>query len=89
MSTKRKSHARSWTARGAATRARIVDAATDLIYTHGVERTSLDDVMAVSGVSKSQLYHYFADKEGKYLFKYASNPGVDISYNPPARRIWI
>jgi iron(III) transport system substrate-binding protein len=25
--------------------------------------------------------HYFADKEGKYLFKYASNPGVDISYN--------
>jgi iron(III) transport system substrate-binding protein len=25
--------------------------------------------------------HYFADKEGKHLFKYASNPGVDISYN--------
>ena len=25
--------------------------------------------------------HYFADKEGKYLFKYASNPGADISYN--------
>jgi iron(III) transport system substrate-binding protein len=25
--------------------------------------------------------HYFADKDGKYLFKYASNPGVDISYN--------
>jgi iron(III) transport system substrate-binding protein len=25
--------------------------------------------------------HYFADKEGKYLLKYASNPGVDISYN--------
>ncbi len=24
---------------------------------------------------------YFADKEGKYLFKYASFPGVDISYN--------
>ena len=24
---------------------------------------------------------YFADKEGKYLLKYASNPGVDISYN--------
>src|ERR1043165_3397925 len=67
MSTKRKSHARSWTARGAATRARIVDAATDLIYTHGVERTSLDDVMAVSGVSKSQLYHYFADKEALVL----------------------
>ena len=25
--------------------------------------------------------HYFADKEGKYLFKYASNPGVGVSYN--------
>ena len=25
--------------------------------------------------------HYFADKERKYLFKYASNPGSDISYN--------
>ena len=25
--------------------------------------------------------HYFADKDRKYLFKYASNPGVDISYN--------
>jgi ABC-type Fe3+ transport system substrate-binding protein len=25
--------------------------------------------------------HYFADKEGKYLLKYASNPGVDVSYN--------
>jgi iron(III) transport system substrate-binding protein len=25
--------------------------------------------------------HYFADKDGKYLLKYASNPGVDISYN--------
>jgi AcrR family transcriptional regulator len=55
------------TARGAATRARIVDAATDLIYTHGVDRTSLDDVMAVSGVSKSQLYHYFADKDALVL----------------------
>jgi iron(III) transport system substrate-binding protein len=25
--------------------------------------------------------HYFADKDGKYLLKYALNPGVDISYN--------
>ncbi len=25
--------------------------------------------------------HYFADKEGRYLFKYASSPRVDISYN--------
>ena len=51
------------TARGAATRARIVDAAADLLYTHGALRTSLDEVMAASRTSKSQLYHYFADKD--------------------------
>ncbi len=51
------------TARGAATRARIVDAAADLIYDHGALRTSLDEVMVASRTSKSQLYHYFADKD--------------------------
>ena len=55
------------TARGAATRSRIVEATTDLFYAHGVERTSLDDVMAATGVSKSQLYHYFADKDALVL----------------------
>jgi TetR/AcrR family transcriptional regulator, transcriptional repressor for nem operon len=67
MPAKQKSEPRSLTARGAATRARIVEAAADLIYAHGVERTSLDDVMAASGVSKSQLYHYFADKDALVL----------------------
>lgn len=53
---------RQLTARGAATRDRIVKAAADLMYTHGVERTNLDDVIEVSGTGKSQLYHYFTDK---------------------------
>ena len=61
------SEPRSLTARGAATRSRIVEAAANLIYVHGVERTSLDEVMAASGVSKSQLYHYFADKDALVL----------------------
>ncbi|MGH9164226.1 MAG: TetR/AcrR family transcriptional regulator [Acidimicrobiales bacterium] len=51
------------TVRGAATRARIVAVAADLVYVQGVAGTSLDDVMAASHTSKSQLYHYFADKE--------------------------
>ena len=63
MSATEETGSRQLTARGAATRARIVDAAADLIYACGVDRTSLDDVMAESGVSKSQLYHYFADKD--------------------------
>jgi len=53
---------RELTARGAATRDRIVSAAADLMYRQGVERTSLDDVIEVSGTGKSQLYHYFKDK---------------------------
>jgi TetR/AcrR family transcriptional regulator, transcriptional repressor for nem operon len=67
MSANEESDSPTLTARGAATRARIVDAAADLIYAHGVDRTSLDEVIAESGVSKSQLYHYFADKDALVL----------------------
>jgi TetR/AcrR family transcriptional repressor of nem operon len=58
---------RQLTPRGAAMRARIVEAAANLIYVHGVESTSLDDVLAESGASKSQLYHYFTDKSALVL----------------------
>jgi TetR/AcrR family transcriptional regulator, transcriptional repressor for nem operon len=51
------------TARGAATRDRIVHAAADLMYVKGVTATTLDDVRAASGVSKSQLYRHFPDKD--------------------------
>lgn len=51
------------TARGAATRARILQAAADLMYFKGVGVTTLDEVRAASGTSKSQLYHHFADKD--------------------------
>ena len=51
------------TARGAKTRARIVAAAADLMYVQGVGMTTLDEVVAASGVSKSQFYHYFAGKD--------------------------
>lgn len=36
--------------------------AAALIYEHGVGGTSLDDVCHATTTSKSQLYHYFADK---------------------------
>jgi TetR/AcrR family transcriptional repressor of nem operon len=51
------------TKKGRETRDRIVDAATTLIFERGVAGTSLDDVCAAANVSKSQLYHYFADKD--------------------------
>jgi AcrR family transcriptional regulator len=50
------------TARGAATRARIVETAADLMRVRGIGGTTLDDVVAASKVSKSQLYRHFEDK---------------------------
>ena len=50
------------TARGRATRERIVSAAAGLVHERGVARTSLDDVIERAGVSKSQLYLYFDDR---------------------------
>lgn len=58
-----KSKERRLTARGAAMRARIVAEAASLVWVRGVGQTSLDDVMEKSGASKSQLYHYFANKD--------------------------
>jgi len=50
------------TAKGRATRARIVAAAAALVREGGAAETSLDEVIERAGVSKSQLYHYFQDK---------------------------
>ena len=52
------------TPKGERTRARIIAAAAQLIYERGVAGTTLEDVKAAAEVSGSQLYHYFADKEG-------------------------
>ncbi len=51
------------TPRGAQTRQRIVDATAKLIYERGAEATTLDEVCEAGRVSKSQLYHYFEDKD--------------------------
>jgi TetR/AcrR family transcriptional regulator, transcriptional repressor for nem operon len=50
------------TAKGRATRERIVAAASELISERGIAETSLDDVIERAGASKSQLYHYFEDR---------------------------
>ena len=63
MTTADSHNGRRLTARGAKTRARIVAAAADLMYIQGVGGTTLDDVLAATGVSKSQLYHHFDGKD--------------------------
>lgn len=50
------------TARGAATRDRIIAAAADLMYVRGVNAVTLDDVRQATATSKSQLYKHFAGK---------------------------
>ena len=57
------SPARRLTARGALTRDRIVRAAAELMHANGVAGTTMDQVVEASGTSKSQLYHYFDDKD--------------------------
>ena len=51
------------TAKGRATRERILQAAADLIAEKGAAGMSLDDVRARTGASRSQLYHYFEDRD--------------------------
>jgi AcrR family transcriptional regulator len=50
------------TAKGRATRDRIVAAAATMMCNRGVAATSTEDVQAAANVSSSQIYHYFADK---------------------------
>jgi TetR/AcrR family transcriptional regulator, transcriptional repressor for nem operon len=51
------------TARGAATRARIVSAAAELMYVKGVAATTLGEILISSAASKSQFRQHFADKD--------------------------
>lgn len=50
------------TARGEATRARIVETAARLMHVNGVAATSVDEVLAEANAGKSQFYHYFDTK---------------------------
>jgi AcrR family transcriptional regulator len=52
------------TARGQASRDRILAAAAELMARNGVGATRLDEVLMAAGASKSQLYHYFGDRLG-------------------------
>ena len=51
------------TSKGQQTRQRIVAAAAELMVEGGVAGTTMEDMRAAAGVSSSQIYHYFADKE--------------------------
>ncbi|MBD0689517.1 TetR/AcrR family transcriptional regulator [Streptomyces sp. CBMA123] len=59
------------TRKGAATRARIVEGAAGQIREEGVFALRLEDVMARTATSKSQLFHYFPGGKDELLLAVA------------------
>jgi TetR/AcrR family transcriptional regulator, transcriptional repressor for nem operon len=51
------------TERGRRSRERIIDAAAAAVAERGAGGCSLDRILEAAGASKSQLYHYFSDKD--------------------------
>ncbi|MFJ3498428.1 TetR/AcrR family transcriptional regulator [Streptomyces sp. NPDC086091] len=59
------------TAKGRATRARIVAGAAEVLRERGVALATLDDIRDRTGTSKSQLFHYFPDGKDELLLAVA------------------
>jgi len=51
------------TSKGEKTRARVLEAATQLINEKGFSSTSVNDIIQVTGVKKGNLYFHFSGKE--------------------------
>lgn len=51
------------TRKGRDTRQRIIEAAAQLVYEGTAASVSLDEICRATSTSKSQLYHYFGDKD--------------------------
>ncbi|MFH8224649.1 TetR/AcrR family transcriptional regulator [Streptomyces sp. NPDC018057] len=66
------------TAKGAATRLRIVVAAALLIREKGAAETTLDDVRAATSTSKSQLFHYFPNGRADMLVAVAQHEADQV-----------
>ncbi|KDE99744.1 TetR family transcriptional regulator [Mycolicibacterium aromaticivorans JS19b1 = JCM 16368] len=60
------------TAKGRATRQRIIEGAAAEIRARGVALTTLDDVMVRTRTSKSQLFHYFPGGKEQLLLAVAA-----------------
>lgn len=69
---------RTLTAKGLATRQRIIEGAAGLIREEGVAKTSLDDVCASTGTGKSQLFHYFPEGKDALLVAVAEHEAASV-----------
>jgi AcrR family transcriptional regulator len=66
------------TPKGRATRQRIIDGAAAELRVHGAVATRLEDVMAHTGTSKSQLFHYFPRGKDQLLLAVAEQEAVRV-----------
>ena len=66
-------HVESLTAKGRATRQRIIAGAALEIRTRGANATTLDDIMERTRTSKSQLFHYFPEGKDQLLLAVAQH----------------
>src|SRR5262249_23766690 len=68
------------TRRGRETRQRIVAAAAELMFENGVAETTLEDIRSAAGVSGSQVYHYFEDKQAlvRAVIDYQTDAVLDL-----------
>jgi AcrR family transcriptional regulator len=48
-------------------RAQVVEMALDLFLANGYEQTTIDDICAVAGISRSTFFRYFPSKEDVFL----------------------
>jgi AcrR family transcriptional regulator len=72
------SQVQKFTAKGQATRQRIIDGAAAEIRVHGAVATTLDDVMAHTATSKSQLFHYFPGGKEQLLLAVAEQEAARV-----------
>jgi AcrR family transcriptional regulator len=75
--------ARRLTSKGAATRRRIVATAAHLMYERGSTEVTLEDVRSAAGVSGSQVYHYFTDKQALLLAVIDHQTGAVLKLQAP------
>lgn len=73
------------TAKGRATRDRIVQAAAQLIVTEGLSAANLEAVRRAASVSGSQLAHYFADKNALIRAVIRRQIGVVLDFHRQPR----
>lgn len=66
------------TAKGRATRRRIIEGAAAEIREQGVAVATLEDIMARTETSKSQLFHYFPDGKEQLLLAVAAHEAQQV-----------